>query len=204
MLASAEEGWDSGFAGLAPRAEALARQLQGPVGRLVVPVQSYDALYPALWRVLATQQRMPDFAACGPALAARQRGWVEILREIVRALRPAELIVLPAPRDQAELAEALVPGVALRAAPLRGLNLPDTALAMVQRLYGQGLRPPHRQMGRLLQFHAHLPQPAPIAAFAPLKAAHLRLRFEAELVRMARHPQVRIGAALAPMRLAAE
>ncbi|MEZ5685814.1 MAG: hypothetical protein R3D78_07915 [Paracoccaceae bacterium] len=204
LLGAPEEGWDSGFAEVGTRAEGLAAQLAGPVGRLVVPLASYEALYPALWRSLAAGRVMPAFDACAPALAARARGWVEILREIVLALRPAELILLPAPRDQAELGQALLPALALRQAPLRGAQLPDTALAMVQRLHGQGLRPPRRQMGRLLQFHARLPQPAPIAGFSGLDAARLRLRFEAELQRLARHPRVRIGAAQDPARLAAE
>lgn len=198
ILGGAEAGWTGFFEGAGARAAALAARLSGPVGRLVVPVSGYDTLYPLLWRERAMAGAVAPFAEAAGALALRARGWPEVLREIVAALRPRVLVVLPEPAGLPEICAALVPGAALEFAPLRPRRRPDTGLAMLQRLYGQGVALPPRQINRLLKFHDRLVQPAPLAAFAPLEGARLRRRFRAELARLGAHPQVQIGGAPAP------
>ena len=206
ILGGVAPGWSGFFDGAGARAASFAACLSGPVGRLVVPVMSYDAFYPLLWRERAVAGAVAPFAAQAGALATRSRGWLAVLGEVVAAFRPRELILLPEPAGLPEICAALVPGAALEFAPVRVRLRPDTGLAMLQRLYGQGVVLAPRQITRLLQFHDRLVQPAPLAAFAPLEAARLRQRFNTELARLAAHPRVRMGAETPaePMLFAAE
>lgn len=194
VFGSAEQGLERFFIGCGARARAFKEQLNGPVGRLVIPLAGYEAIYPHLWRDLAAAQSVAPFADLAPALADRQRGWIETISEIVAAFQPRELILLTGEVTLAEAAEALAPGAALDLAPVPVRNLPETGLAMLQRLYADGVTPPPRQIRRLMQFHARLPQAAPVAAFDPLVAVRLQRRFAHEIERFAAHPMVRIGA----------
>lgn len=194
IFGAADLGLERFFVDCGARARAFKEQINGPVGRLVLPLAGYEAIYPHLWRDLAARRLIEPFADLAPALAERPRGWIEAISEIVAALQPRELILLTGEVTLAEAAEALAPGAALQLAPLPTRKLPETGLAMLQRLYADGVTPPARQIRRLMQFHARLPQTAPMAAFDPLVAARLQRRFAQELARFAAHPMVRIGA----------
>ena len=119
-----------------------------------------------------------------------------MVAEMMAALCPREVVLLPAPVTMAQVLAALVPEAGLRAEePVQApAHLPDTALAMLQRLFRQGVALPPRQVARLVAVHERNPQAAPIAAFAPLQAAALRRCFAAELCALAARPGVRIGA----------
>ncbi|MGD9917924.1 MAG: hypothetical protein AB7U46_07880 [Paenirhodobacter sp.] len=191
------------FTHIQRRARHFSSNLSTPVGRLVLPVVAYDDYFPALWRHQAQRRAVEDFATLAPELAALRRGWVEIVRELIAALSPREVVILPAPTGVAEVLTALVPGAAIEARPGQGREMPDTALAMLQRLYRSGVEISPQQVARLTAFHARQPQPAPIAAFAPLEGALLRRRFQRDLATLAAMPGVRIGLAeSAPERFA--
>jgi hypothetical protein len=139
---------------------------------------------------------MPQFVQLAPDLAARSRGWVELAQDIVTAFSPRELIVLPVPHCAAEILAALVPDVAfadVRVTHAPRPEMPDTAIAMMQRFHRAGLALPARQIARLVQFHARQPQPAPLAAFDALDAARLRKRYQADLSQLAALPGLRIA-----------
>lgn len=185
-----------GFFPQAPeRARVFARKLGGPVGRLVLPVLPYDSYYPALWRHQAQRRAVEDFATLAPALAEQTRGWPDLVAGLIEALRPREVVILPAPVQAGEVLAALVPDVTLSPRPGATRDVPDTALAMLQRLYRAGATVPPQQLARLVAFHARQPQPAPLAAFSPLDSGLLRRRYQRELARLAALPGVRLGAA---------
>lgn len=194
MAGRAAVGLSGFFAQMRPRAEAFAAKLDGPVGRLVVPVLPYDSYFPALWRHQAARRAMPDFEALAPGLLGTARGWAEVVEDLIAALKPAQTILLPAPVAVDDVLSALVPEGAARATPGLDPRLPDTALAMLQRLYRSGVQLPPRQVSRLMAFHLRQPQPAPLAAFAPLDVAQLRRRYSRDLARLERLPGVRLGA----------
>ena len=183
------------FAQAGARAKALAAQLETPVGRLVVPVMPLDLAYPTLWRAVAARRAVAPFAALADDMAGLARGWGAVVEEVIAALSPQEVVLLPAPVTVAQVLAALVPEAELSAEePLHApAHLPDTALAMLQRLFRQGVALPPRQVSRLVAVHERSPQAAPIAAFAPLQAAALRRRFEDELDALAVRPGVSIG-----------
>ncbi len=191
----AAAGLDGFFAQAAARARAFAARLNGPVTRLVVPVLPYDLYFPSLWRHQAARRAMPDFASLAAQLGADPRGWVDLVEELVAALAPQEVVILPAPLRAAQVLAALVPAAGLAAQDTPPAAMPDTALAMLQRLYRSGVRISPRQAARLAEVHARQPQPAPLASFAPLEAARLRQRFGADIDRLAGLPGVRIGLA---------
>ncbi|MDF2139925.1 hypothetical protein [Paenirhodobacter sp. CAU 1674] len=194
----------SGFFPMAPqRMRRFATKIQGPVGRVVLLTQSYDTYFPQIWRHQAQRRAMPDFGDIAPALVRDQRGWADLVAEVLRELKPRDLVVLPAPVTPAEVLAALAPGVALPVAPLDTVQLPDTGLAMLQRLLRAGVSIAPRQAQRLMAFHAEQPQPAPLAGFGVLEAARLRRRYEQDLDRIAAMPGVRIGA-MVPLAIAAE
>ena len=188
------------FAQAGARAGALAAQLGAPVGRLVVPVVPLDLAYPALWRAVAARRAVAPFDALAEGLAGQARSWGAVLEEIIAALAPREVVLLPAldpggPVTVAHVLAALVPEAGLNAEepPHTPAHLPDTALAMLQRLFRQGVALPPRQVARLVAVHERSPQAVPIAAFAPLQAVALRRSFAAELGALAAKPGVRIG-----------
>lgn len=176
------------------RAEAFGAKLGGPVGRLVVPALPYDSYFPALWRHQAARRAMPAFGELAPQLVALSRGWVDLVADLIAALNPAETVVLPAPVQASDVLDALVPEVRLSAEASTGPQVPDTALAMLQRLYRSGVCVAPKQASRLIAFHQRQPQPAPLAAFSPFEVAQLRRRYRADLARIERLPGVRIGA----------
>lgn len=187
----------SGFYPLArARAEAFGARLRGPVGRLVVPALPYDSYLTALWRHQAERRAMPAFAELAPQLVALSRGWVDLVAELISALNPTETVVLPAPLRAADVLDALVPEVRLSAEASPEPQAPDTALAMLQRLYRAGVSVPPKQARRLMAFHSRQPQPAPLAAFSPFEVAQLRRRYRADLAQIAQLPGVRLGAGI--------
>lgn len=197
----------AGMEGFFPLAEARAfafsRKIRGPVGRLVLPMLPLDTLYPKLWRAQAARRAMPAFDALAPHLLAEPRGWFDLVSELIATLAPRETILLVDPTP-AEALAALVPEAGLAAPAAAEPELPDTALAMLQRLHRSGITLPARQLSRLAAFHLRQPQPAPIAAFAELDAARLRRQFAADLDQLTGLPCVRVGAAPLPMAIAAE
>lgn len=199
-------GLEGFFAQAGVRAAAYGARLNGPVARLVVPLLPYDLYFPALWRHLAARRAMPDFATLEGAIAAQRRGWVELVGELMAALQPAETVVLPAPVSVTQVLGALVPGAGLSGPALEPCTaaMPDTALAMLQRLYRAGVTVSPRQAQRLAEVHARQPQPAALAAFEPLAAAKLRRRFGADLERLGQMKGLRIGAGATGLACAAE
>lgn len=174
------------------RAEGYRARLHGPVARLVLSVLPLDLYLPMLWRAQALRRLMPGFDTMAPALTTCRRGWADVVADLVTALAPAETVVIPAPVDAAVALAQLMPGLSLPLPMLTATETPDTALAMLQRLYRQGVVVPPRQIARLSTYHARLPQPAPLAAFGADEAACLRTRFAADLDRIAALPGVRI------------
>lgn len=195
ILGRAAAGLGGFFAQAPERARVFARKLQGPVGRLVLPVLPYDSYYPALWRHLAQRRAVEDFDTLAPELAAQARGWPDLVAGLIAALNPREVVILPAPVQAEDVLAALVPEIALSPRPGAVRDVPDTALAMLQRLYRAGATVPPQQLARLVAFHARQPQPAPLAAFSPLDSGLLRRRFRQDLARITALPGVRLGAA---------
>jgi hypothetical protein len=197
----------TGFFPMAPlRMRRFAEKIQGPVGRLVVVVQPYDVYFPQVWRHQAQRRAMPDFADLVPALSNESRGWADIVAEMQAEFCPRELVILPTPVTPSEALAALVPGVMLALEPSGPAQVPDTGIAMLQRLFRAGVNIAPRQAQRLMSFHVQQPQPAPLAAFSVLEAARLRRRYARDLERIAAMPGVRIGAltSLTPLAIAAE
>lgn len=190
----------AGLSGFFPqagvRARAFGTKLGGPVGRLVVPALPYDSYFPALWRHQAVRREMPAFDELAPQLLALSRGWVEVVEELIAALQPAETVVLPAPVAVADVLTALVPDVPIAAQSAPEPRLPDTGIAMLQRLYRSGTVIAPKQVQRLMAFHARQPQPAPLAAFSALETAELRRRYLDDLRRLEALPGLRLGSGL--------
>jgi len=153
----------------------------------------YDQYFPALWRAQAQRRVVEEFATLAPGLATQERGWPDLVAELTAALSPREVVLLPAPVTARDVLEALMPGVRLIARPAQHRDFPDTALAMLQRMYRTGVQPEPQQLMRLVAYHARQPQPAPIAAFSPLDAGLQRRRFQRDLIRMARQPGLSVG-----------
>jgi hypothetical protein len=161
------------FPDIAARVAALAARNPAP-GRLILSLTPYEHLLSRAWRYLAARREMPAFAELAPDLVACPRGWADVVAELHEALPAAEFLILPA-------SSMPVPA------------LPDTALAMMQRLYRQGVCLPRRQMARLIDVHRKLPQAEPIAAFSRLQAVVLRSRYAEDLARIAAMPGLRIA-----------
>ena len=191
-------GTQSGLAGFFKgawrRARAVRERINAPVGRLVIPVAGYHNLYPQLWKTEATGRALAPFDAMAAELGGRGRGWRDLLTEIVTELQPEEVILLPEHAGLSEIVAALLPDVDLQLAggkPAR--PAPETGVAMLQNLFHMGVTLQPRQVQRLMQFHARLPQPAPIAAFDPLTRARLIRRFDREIAHALRHPRLHLG-----------
>ncbi|PTV94843.1 hypothetical protein C8J27_106111 [Rhodobacter aestuarii] len=175
------------------RARAMAEMLDGPVGRIVVPMMALDQAYPMLWRQQAIRRVMPDFDGLGPKFCRFKRGWAEVVEDLIAAFAPEEVVVLHAPVSSAQVLSALVPDAGLAAIEPVSNVIPDTAIAMLQRLYRQGVEVPPKQVMRMIEQHQHALQPAPLAQFAPEDRAEMRRHFATEMERLAAMPHVRIG-----------
>lgn len=173
----------SALQGFFPEARARAQALAGGCQGIVVTVAPYETYLPGVWRALAARRAMPHFAALAPDLLACPRGWADLVTDLRDrfGVLPITLRVVPGPNHPA---------------------LPDTALAMFQRLFAAGVRLPPRQAARLAAVHRRLPQAEPLAAFTPPQEASLARRFATELEAIAALPMVRVEAA-APLRAAA-
>ena len=179
----------AGLSGFYPETEARARDLasglDAAVGTLVLLIHPYVEYLPALWREQARRRAVPDFAEIAPVLADTPRGWPEVVKDLRRGLSPRRTVVLATPFDPAAALETLCPTAELPAPAADKPAMPDTALAMLQRLHRQGVMLGPRQRARLLAFHERQPQPAALAAFAPSEAEALRVRYDQDLGRIA-------------------
>jgi hypothetical protein len=162
---------DGFFPDAAARARGMVTGCQP--SRLVLTIAPYETYLPAVWCALAQRRAMPGFATLAPGLLASPRGWADLAADLRAAFGPLPVTVL------------LQPGVIAAA-------LPDTALAMLQRLYAAGVRLPPRQMARLAAVHARLPQAEPLAAFSAAAAQGLVRRLAGDLARLAAMPGVAI------------
>lgn len=193
----------AGLSGFYPDAEARARDLadglDAPVGMLVLLIQPYRDYLPALWREQARRRAVPDFADIAPGLADTPRGWPEVVKDLRRGLRPRRTLVLAAPFDSAVALDALCPAAELPATEDDKPPMPDTALAMLQRLHRQGVALGPRQRARLMAFHMQQPQPASLAAFAPPEAEALRVRYDQDVGRIAALQDVEVIHGVAAM-----
>jgi hypothetical protein len=190
------------FADASLRARAFAADKNQPVGRLVVLLPGRDAYLPQIWRQLAQRRQMTAFSELAEALSDERRGWHEVVCEVIGALAPRETLILTRDPCAAEVLDALMPVegdaprlsklLAALPAPQPATLIPDTGLAMLQRLYRQGVSLSPRQSARLAAHHARQPQPDPIAAFTPEQAARLRARDAQDLQKLAALPGVTV------------
>lgn len=173
----------AGMSGFYPEAGAQARALLAapdmPVGTLALLIEPYETHFPALWRAQAWRRAVPGFDTLAPGLVTMARGWCDVVGDLRDALGPRRIVILAMPFDPARAVAALCPQAAPPPPPVE--PVPDTALAMLQRLYRQGIRLGPRQRARLIAFHATQPQPAPLAAFTPPQAEALRARYGDDL-----------------------
>lgn len=178
----------AGMSGFYPEAGTQARALLAapdmPVGTLALLIEPYETHFPALWRAQAWRRAVPGFDTLAPELVTMARGWCDVVGDLRDALGPRRIVILAMPFDPARAVAALCPQAAPPPPPPVE-PVPDTALAMLQRLYRQGIRLGPRQRARLIAFHATQPQPAPLAAFTPPQAEALRARYGRDLERLA-------------------
>ena len=180
-------GWAPGRArsalgGFYPEAGARAAVLAAKPSRITLLVAPYQLYLPLVWRLLAARRPLPGFRDMAPGLLAQPRGWADLATDLRTALGPLPITV--------RVVDTMPP------------PLPDTALAMFQRLFAAGVHLPLRQAERLAAVHRRLPQPEPIATFSDTEAAALGGRFQRELDRLAALPGVEVTAS-APLRAAA-
>lgn len=203
------------FSDASLRARSHAARQERPLGRLVLLLPPRDIYLPQLWRQLAQRRQMTPFAEMAETLSDERRGWHEVACEIIGALAPRETVILTRDPCAAEVLDALLPGegeadrlsqlIAALPAPQAATQIPDTGLAMLQRLYRQGVSLSPRQSARLAAHHARQPQPDPIAAFTPEQRARLRARDAQDLQKLAALPGIVVEEHLPrPMVIAAE
>jgi len=173
-------GWAPGRArsalgGFFPEAGARAAALAVKPSRITLLVAPCQVFLPRVWRLLAARRPLPAFRDLVPGLLAEPRGWADLAADLRAALGPLPITV--------RVVDAMTP------------PLPDTALAMFQRLFAAGVQLPTRQAERLAAVHRRLPQPEPIAAFSDTEAAWLGRRFQHELDLLAALPGVEVTAA---------
>ncbi|MCU9848639.1 hypothetical protein OEZ60_11545 [Defluviimonas sp. WL0024] len=169
------------------RAEALRQALGRPVDRLVVAIRPYEDLFACAWRRFALDRQMEPFAEYVPAMAGFSGGWTETVTALRDGLEAGRVTVLVGPQHPLDLMAHLVPGLRL-ADPVVLPEAPaitDSAIAMIQRHYGQGARFAPGQRDRILAFHATQPQVAPETGFAATQLTALRARYAEDLDRLA-------------------
>lgn len=172
LLGRAGAAMQGFFPEVAARAKTVVARRPSSA-KMVLVLIPYEQFLPMAWRSLAARRLMPAFADIAHGLVTCPRGWADVVADLVQVLHPAETLILSAP---------------MQAFPAVGATLPDTALAMVQRLYRLSVNLPPRQMARLAEVHRRLPQPEPIAAFSAVQTAALRARYAADLARLATMP----------------
>lgn len=190
------------FSDASLRARSFAARQEAPVSRLVLLLPGRDTYLPHLWRLLAQRRQMVPFAEMAGALSDERRGWHEVICEVIGAVAPKETLILTRDPCAAEVLDALMPAggdtarlsqlIAALPAPQTATQIPDTGLAMLQRLYRQGVSLSPRQSARLAAHHARQPQPDPIAAFTPEQGARLRARDAQDLQKLAALPGVTV------------
>lgn len=169
------------------RAEALRRALGRPVDRLVIVIRPYEALFACAWRRFALDRQMEPFAEYIPAMAGFSGGWTETVTALRDGLEAGRVTVLVGQQHPTDLIAHLVPGLQL-ADPVVLPEAPavtDSAIAMIQRHYGQGARFAAGQRDRILAFHANQPQLTTGTGFAAPQLAALRARYAEDLDRLA-------------------
>lgn len=181
------------------RARALRQALGQRVDRLVLAVQPYEVLFHSVWMALALDRRIDAFADYAQALTQFQGGWADLGETLAEELEVRELIIVATPTGAPQMLAHVLPGVNLRQPiqPHAKPRITPSAVGMVQRCIGQGVRLQPGQRDRLIAFHARQPQVRPEAAFSALALSDLRGRYVADLDTLARLSEVTlIGGAL--------
>ncbi|WP_376872545.1 hypothetical protein [Albirhodobacter sp. R86504] len=185
-------GFENFFSNAVARAAVTAGRLDGPIKRLVIQATPQSELFPALWRGIAARAQVDSFESHKDKIFGATRGWAELIEDLVNVIEPAEVVVLTGKPSQLAACAELVPGARIDIDNFEDPAMPDTALAMIQRLYTQGQVLPPRQVLRLQSWHARLPQCAPLAAFTQAEAAYLDARFADDMDRVSCLGRVRI------------
>ena len=124
------------------------------------------------------------------------RGWPELIESIQRILKPQEIVVMEYARRgrSVDLLRLLLPEVS--GAPLiepdRSINLSatDAALEALQAIYAKGEKLERAQWQAVIAAHREDSTPRGFSEFKPRQLSQLRLRYAADLDRLAAMPGI--------------
>ncbi len=179
------------------RLETLAEALPGPPRHLIYVVRSYDQLYVSGYRKRAEDNPVPPFAELVPFYMQIDRGWPELISDVVEFLRPQQVTVIPYERrgSNVDLLRVLVPELAEAplAEPETTLNLSatDAALEALQARYRAGEELTRKQWQGVIAEHAHDRAPRGVAAFPEADRNRLNDRYLVDLARLSEMPDIR-------------
>lgn len=159
--------------------------------QILFVLRRYDELYASAWRKRAEDNEVPHFQELVPRFMAVERGWPELVGEMVRILKPERMVVLPYERRRSSralltrLLTELSPEDLTEPEDVLNLSATDAALVALQAQYRAGKTLSREEWQEVVRSHAQDRTPLGLTEFPDSDRAVLSDRYARDLDRVA-------------------